>query len=189
MREKLVWKPGTMLNPVPVVMVSVGDIDGQKNIFTVAWTGTICSDPAMVSISVRKQRFSHPIIMQSKKFVINLVSEDLTYATDWCGVKSGKDFDKFKEMKLTAVKAPNSSCPMIDEAPISLECSVTQVIELGTHDMFLAKIDNVCVSKDLIDPKTDALDISKAKLVAYSHGHYYKIGEQIGRFGFAVKKK
>ena len=151
--NKKVWKPGTMLNPVPVVMLSCGKIDGQKNIITVAWAGTICSDPPMVSVSIRKSRFSHEIIKESGKFVINLVSENLVKATDWCGVKSGKDVNKFSEMNLTAEKAETSDLPIIKESPINIECTVTQVLELGSHDMFLAKVDSVSVAEDLIDEK------------------------------------
>jgi len=184
-----VWKPGTMLNPVPGVMLSCGKIDGQKNIITVAWAGTICSDPPMVSVSIRKSRFSHEIIKESGKFVINLVSENLVKATDWCGVKSGKDVNKFSEMNLTAEKAETSDLPIIKESPINIECTVTQVLELGSHDMFLAKVDSVSVAEDLIDEKTGAMDLKKAKLVAYSHGEYFSLGKKLGYYGYTVRKK
>lgn len=187
--NKKVWKPGTMLNPVPVVMLSCGKIDGQKNIITVAWAGTVCSDPPMVSVSIRKSRFSHEIIKESGKFVINLVSEDLVKATDWCGVKSGKDVNKFSEMNLTAEKAETSDLPIIKESPVNIECTVTQVLELGSHDMFLAKVDSVSVAEDLIDEKTDAMDLKKAKLVAYSHGEYFSLGKKLGYYGYTVRKK
>ena len=187
--NKKVWKPGTMLSPVPVVMLSCGKFDGQKNIITVAWAGTICSDPPMVSVSIRKSRFSHEIIKESGKFVINLVSENLVKATDWCGVKSGKDVNKFSEMNLTAEKAETSDLPIIKESPINIECTVTQVLELGSHDMFLAKVDSVSVAEDLIDEKTGAMDLKKAKLVAYSHGEYFSLGKKLGYYGYTVRKK
>jgi flavin reductase (DIM6/NTAB) family NADH-FMN oxidoreductase RutF len=187
--KKQIWKPGTMLNPVPVVMLSCGDINGQKNIITVAWTGTVCSDPPMLSVSIRKERFSHDIIKNSGKFVVNLTTEDLIRQTDWCGVKSGRDTDKFAEMNLTAVKAETSDCPVINESPLNIECTVTQILELGSHDMFLAKVDSVSVSEDLIDPETGAMDLKKAKLLAYSHGEYFQLGEKLGYYGYSVRKK
>ncbi|MBQ3655629.1 MAG: flavin reductase family protein [Bacteroidales bacterium] len=186
--NKKIWKPGTLLNPVPVVMLSCGDINGKKNIITVAWAGTICSDPPMVSVSIRKSRFSHQIIKESGKFVINLVSEDLVKETDWCGVKSGSDTDKFAQMNLTAEKAETSDLPIIKECPVNIECTVTQILELGSHDMFLAKVDSVSVREDLID-SSGAMDLKKAKLVAYSHGEYFSLGEKLGSFGYSVRKK
>jgi len=187
--EKQIWKPGAMLNPVPVVMVSCGDFSGQKNIITIAWAGTICTTPPMLSISVRKERFSHGLISQSGKFVVNLVTQDLVRAADWCGVKSGKDFDKFAEMKLTASKAETSDCPVIDESPVNIECTVDRVIELGSHDLFLARIDSVSVSNELIDSQTGALNLNRAHLAAYCHGEYLALGNQIGKFGYSVRKK
>lgn len=187
-KDKQIWKPGTMLNPVPVVMVSCGDINNKTNIITIAWTGTICTHPAMVSISIRKSRFSYDLIKNSGKFVINLVSEDLISAADWCGVRSGKNYDKFSEMKLTPLKSENSDCPLISESPINIECTVTNIIELGSHDLFLAKVDSVDVESYLIDSETGALNLEKAKLAVYSHGFYYNLGCQLGKFGFSVKK-
>ncbi len=178
-----------MLNPVPVVMVSCGSISQKTNIITIGWTGTICTIPPMLSISVRKSRFSHALIKDSGKFVVNLVSQPLVRAADWCGVKSGRDFDKFAEMGLTAVKAVTSNCPVIDESPVNIECTVSQIIELGSHDLFIANIDSVSVSQDLIDSSTGAMDLKKANLAAYCHGEYMALGSQIGKFGFSVRKK
>ncbi|MCQ2974293.1 MAG: flavin reductase family protein [Bacteroidales bacterium] len=188
MNGKQVWKPGTMLNPVPVVMVSCGTMGEKTNIITVAWAGTICSDPAMLSISVRKERFSHKMIVEKGKFVVNLVTTKLAKIADWCGVKSGKDYDKFLETGLTAEKAETSDCPIISQSPVNIECTVDKIIELGSHDMILAKVDAVDVSDKLIDPKTGALQLYKADLAVYSHGFYYNLGYEIGRFGFSVKK-
>ncbi len=187
--EKDIWKPGAMLNPVPAVMVSCGDINGKTNIITIAWTGTVCTIPPMLSISVRKHRYSYGIIKESGKFVVNLVPQSLVRQADWCGVRSGRDFDKFQEMKLTATKAQTSNCPVIEECPVNIECTVDRIIELGSHDMFLARIDSVSVDRSLIDSQTGALDLGKAHLAAYCHGEYMALGSQIGKFGFSVKKK
>lgn len=185
---KETWKPGNMLYPVPAVMVSCGRPDEMPNIITIAWAGTICSDPAMVSISVRKERYSHPIIKETGEFVINLVTKDLTYATDYCGVKSGRDVDKFKEMKLTPIKASKVSCPMIAESPVNIECKVTDIKELGTHDMFIAEVVAVNVSKEYMDEK-GKFNLNSTHLVTYSHGEYFELGEKIGKFGYSVQKK
>lgn len=185
---KETWKPGNMLYPVPAVMVSCGRPDETPNIITIAWAGTICSDPAMVSISVRKERHSHPIIKETGEFVINLVTKDLTYATDYCGVKSGRDVDKFKEMKLTPIKASKVSCPMIAESPVNIECKVTDIKELGTHDMFIAEVVAVNVSKEYMDEK-GKFNLNSTHLVTYSHGEYFELGEKIGKFGYSVQKK
>ena len=182
------WKPGNMLNPVPAVMVSVTDKEGKSNIITVAWAGTICSDPAMVSISVRKERYSYDIIRETGEFVINLTTNDLTFATDYCGVKSGKDVDKFKEMNLTPSKSKTISAPGISESPVSLECKVKQVLELGSHDMFLAEVTAVSVDPKYMDEK-GKFHLNDIGLTAYSHGEYFKLGEKIGSFGYSVKKK
>jgi len=187
--EKQQWQAGTLLYPVPVVLVSVGATPQEHNIVTVAWTGTICSDPALCYISLRKSRHSHAIVMKNKEFVINLTNENLAFATDWCGVKSGRDVNKFAAMQLTAQPASMVQAPLIGEAPLSIECRVQQVVELGTHDMFIAEV--LCVQADerFIDPATQSFDMKKAKLIAYSHGNYYSLGEQIGRFGWTVRKK
>lgn len=187
--EKEIWKPGAMLNPVPAVMVSCGDIAGQKNIITIAWAGTVCTIPPMLSISIRKQRHSYGIIKESGKFVVNLVPQSLVRAADWCGVKSGRDFNKFKETGLTPAKAATSSCPIIYECPVNIECTVDRIIELGSHDMFLSRIDSVSVDSSLIDSATGALNLKKAHLAAYCHGEYLALGNQIGKFGFSVRKK
>ena len=188
-RKKQNWKPGNMLYPLPVVMVSCKRGDERPNIITIAWTGTICSDPPMVSISVRPERFSHDIIKESKEFVINLVNKQLAPLADWCGVRSGRKYNKFLETGLTPVRATQVNAPMIEESPVNLECKVTQIIPLGSHDMFLAEVVAVHANEKLFSPKTDALDLKRADLVAYSHGHYYTLGEIIGKFGFSVEKK
>lgn len=185
--EKEIWKPGTFVYPVPAILVSCGD-EKEKNILTVAWTGTICTDPAMTYISIRKERYSYDIIKRTGEFCINLTTEDLAYATDYCGVKSGKNVDKFKEMKLTPQKASIIDAPMIQESPISIECRVTEIKELGSHDMFLAEVVAINVDKKYID-ETGKFDMEKCKLITYSHGHYYRLGEKIGKFGYSVKKK
>lgn len=185
---KINFKPGNMLYPLPAIMVSSADKDGKPNIITVAWTGTICSDPAMVSISVRKERYSHKLISESGEFVINLTTEELAYATDYCGVKSGRDVDKFKEMNLTPLKADVVSAPLIAESPVNIECKVTEVKELGTHDMFLAEVVAVHVDDTYMDEK-NKFHLEYAKPIVYSHGTYFKMGEEVGTFGYSVKKK
>lgn len=186
--SKEVWKPGNMLYPVPAVMVTVGDGKGNDNIITIAWAGTINSDPAMVSISVRKSRYSHQLLTKNGEFVINLTNRDLTYAMDYCGVKSGRDIDKFSEMKLTKGKAQTVNVPLIEESPVNIECKVKNVIELGSHDMFLAEVTAVCVDKKYMDDK-GKFDLQAADLVAYSHGEYFTLGEKIGKFGYSVQKR
>lgn len=183
------WKPGTMIYPLPAAMISCGNTPENYNLITVSWMGTICSNPPMCYISVRPERHSYQLIKESGEFVINLTNEAMAYATDWCGVKSGRDHDKFSKMKLTAVKAEKVNAPMIQEAPLCIECKVKEIIHLGSHDMFIADVMNVQADKQYIDPETDTFDLAKAKLIAYSHGHYYKLGEEIGRFGWTVKKK
>lgn len=177
-----------MLNPAPVVMVSCGSTLEQYNIITVAWTGTVCSDPPMCYISVRHERHSYPIIKENMEFVINLVGEDLVSRTDWCGVRSGAKYNKFIETNLTPIRGQKVKAPLIAESPVNLECVVKQIIPLGTHDMFLAEIVAVNVDKKLIDAK-DTLRLDKAKLVSYSHGFYYTLGKALGKFGFSVKKQ
>ena len=187
--RKRLLRGGNMLNPAPVVMVSCGSTLDEYNIITIAWTGTVSSDPPMCSISIRPERHSYGIIKQSGEFVINLVDKKLAPYADWCGVRSGKKYNKFVETGLTPVKASKVSAPMIEEAPVNLECKVTQVIPLGSHDMFLAEVVAVHVNEKLFTPKTDAIDLKRANLMAYSHGHYYTLGEVIGKFGFSVEKK
>lgn len=183
------WKPGTMIYPLPAALVSCGKSPEEFNIITISWLGTLCSSPPMCYISVRRERKSYEIIMDNREFVINLTNEALAYAADWCGVRSGRDFDKFKKMKLTPVMAEQVNAPIIKEAPLCIECRVKEVVTLGTHDMFISEVLNIQADKQYIDPETDSFDMAKAKLIAYSHGHYYKLGEEIGKFGWTVKKK
>ena len=184
--SKVTWKPGTFLYPLPAVMVSCGDME-KSNIITVAWTGIINTDPAMVYISVRPSRYSYNLIKEKGEFIINLTTKDLAYATDWCGVKTGAKIDKFKEMKLTKEKAKFVNCPMIKESPVSVECKVKEVRELGSHHMFVAEVLAINADEKYIDDK-GAFDISKCDLIAYSNGNYYSLGKKIGRFGFSVQK-
>ena len=184
---KELWKPGNMLYPLPVVMVSVADKGGKNNIITIAWTGTICSNPPMVSISVRPERYSYDILKETGEFVINLTTKDLTYATDYCGVKSGRDVDKFKEMGLTPLPGKEVKAPLIAESPVNIECKVTQVIPLGSHDMFLAEVVAVHVDEKYMDEK-GKFHLDKAEPIAYSHGDYLATGELLGTFGYSVKK-
>lgn len=184
---KVTWKPGTFLYPLPVVMVSCGTME-KSNIITVAWTGILNTNPAQVYISVRPSRYSYNLIKEYGEFVINLTTEDLAYATDWCGVKSGNDIDKFKSMHLTKEKAKFVKCPMIKESPVSVECKVKEVKELGSHHLFIAEVLAINADEKYID-KNGAFDISKCNLIAYSNGHYYSLGKKIGRFGFSVEKK
>ena len=185
--EKIEFKPGTMVYPVPAVMVTCGSTEEEHNIITIAWTGIVNSEPPMTYISVRKNRHSHPIIEKNGEFVINLCAEDLAFATDFCGVKSGANVDKFKEMKLTKVPATKTNTVMIDEAIVNVECKVINKIELPSHDMFIAEIIAVNVSKILMS-KSGKFELEKAGLICYSHGEYYKTGEHIGRFGYSVMK-
>lgn len=187
MNKKQRWRAGTMISPVPAVMVSCGSFEGEKNIITIAWTGTICSEPAMCYISVRKERHSYDMIKRSGEFVINLTTEALARATDWCGVRSGRVFDKFEYCGLTAEKCDNVAAPAIAESPVNIECRVKQVIELGSHDMFIAEVLGVMVDESLLDPESGKLDLRRAKLLGYAHGEYYALGEKLGTFGWTVK--
>lgn len=184
-----IWKPGNMLYPLPAVMVSAGDRQGEDNIITVAWTGTICSDPAMLYISVRPERYTYPMIRETKEFVVNLTTEKLAKATDWCGVRSGRDVDKWKEMGLTRGKAETLSyAPVILESPVNIECKVTEVMELGSHHMFLAKVTAVQVDEAYMK-KNGKFELNQTGLLAYSHGEYLELGKSLGRFGWSVKKR
>lgn len=185
--SKVTWKSGTFIYPLPAVMVSCGTME-ESNIITVAWTGIINTDPAMCYISVRPTRHSYEMIKKTGEFVINLTTRDLAYATDWCGVKTGAKVDKFKEMKLTKEKANFVSCPMIKESPVSVECKVKEIRELGSHHMFVAEILGINADEKYIN-ENGAFDISKCDLIAYSNGNYYSLGKKIGRFGFSVQKK
>lgn len=186
--SKQSWKPGNMLYPLPVVMVSCNRKGEKPNIVTVAWTGTICSDPAMVSISVRPERYSHDIIEETGEFVINLVTKDLTYATDYCGVRSGRDVDKFKEMNLTPLPSKMIDAVGIEESPVNIECKVVEVKKLGSHDMFIAEVVNVTVDDRYMD-ENNKFNLNDSDLVAHSHGEYFTLGEKIGTFGYSVRKK
>ena len=178
-----------MIYPLPAVMVSCGDTPDKYNIITIAWTGTICSDPPLCYISVRKSRHSHEIIKRTGEFVINLTTEKLAYATDWCGVKSGRDIDKFRQLRLTPQQAQVVKAPLIAESPLNIECQVFDIRELGSHDMFLAKVVAVNAEEALIDKSTGQFQLNHAGPLAFSHGKYYGLGEKIGGFGFSVKKK
>lgn len=186
--SKQIWKPGNMLYPLPVVMVSVADKEGKQNIITIAWTGTICSDPPMVSISVRPERYSYHMIKETGEFVINLTTKELAFATDYCGVKSGRDVDKFAALQLTPVRGEKVKAPLIAESPVNLECKVTEVKHLGTHDMFMAEV--VCVHADekYMDEQ-NRFQLEMADPIVYSHGTYMTTGEKIGTFGYSVRKK
>ena len=185
---KETWKPGNMLYPLPAVMVSVTDGQGNDNIITVAWTGTICTNPPMVYISVRPSRYSYKMLKKTGEFVINLTTEELAFATDYCGVRSGRDVDKFKEAHLTKEPAQFVKAPMIKESPISIECRVTEVKELGSHHMFLAEVLAVHAQQEYID-KNNKFQLNKAKPIVYSHGEYLGTGKSLGTFGYSVKKR
>ena len=184
---KQTWKAGTLLYPLPAVLVSCGT-EEKPNAMTAAWVGTLCSDPVMVYVSIRKERYSYGIIKESGEYVLNLTTEKLARATDYCGVKSGSDTNKFKQMKLTAQKATQISAPLIKESPVNLECKVTQEIELGSHTVFIAKVLAVNVDEQLLDSK-GRLALERAGLLAYSHGEYFALGRKLGTFGWTVKKK
>lgn len=177
-----------MLYPAPAVLVSTADRAGNDNLITIAWTGTVCSDPAMTYISVRKSRYSYHMLKETREFVINLTTEKLLRAADYCGVRSGRDVDKFKEMHLTRGKACTVCVPVLEESPVNIECSVTQVLELGSHDMFLARVTAVQVDEEYLDEK-GRLDLGRAGLIAYSHGEYRTMGKVLGTFGCSVKKQ
>lgn len=185
---KQLWKPGNMIYPLPAVMVSVTDGEGHDNIITVAWTGTVCTNPAMAYISVRPSRYSYDMIRKTGEFVINLTTEKLAFATDFCGVSSGRDVDKFRKLNLTKEKAQFVSAPMIGEAPVSIECRVREVKELGSHDMFLADVLAVHADEAYID-KNNRFRLNDAGLLVYSHGEYLAGGRKVGSFGYSVKKK
>ena len=185
--SKQSWRGSTLLNPEPPVLVSCGGLD-HPNLITIGWTGTICTQPSMVSISVRPERFSHHLIEENREFVINVTTADLTRAADFCGVRSGKDTDKFAEMKLTPVEASAVKAPLIDQSPISLECKVKEIKHLGSHDMFIAEIVAVDVDEKYIDEK-GRLDLRKAGVMFYSHGEYFAQGKKLGQMGYTVRKK
>lgn len=186
---KQTWKPGNMLYPVPAVMVSCADRDGNANIITVAWAGTVCTNPPMLSISVRPERYSYAMLRDTGEFVVNLVGRNLARACDWCGVKSGRDVDKWKEMGLTPLPSETLGfAPGIEQAPVNIECKVRDVLELGSHHLFLAEVSAVRVNEGLID-ESGKLRLDRANLVAYSHGEYFDLGRRLGTFGYSVRKK
>lgn len=186
---KVDWKPGTMIYPLPAVMVSLGETAEEYNIITIAWTGTLCSDPPLCYISVRPERHSYEILQRTREFVINLTTRKLAFATDWCGVRSGRRYRKFEEMHLTPGPASQVRAPIIVEAPINIECRVFDIRRLGTHDMFMAEVVNVKADEQYIDPLTGAFDLIKAEPIAFAHGQYFTLGRKIGKFGFSVEKK
>jgi flavin reductase (DIM6/NTAB) family NADH-FMN oxidoreductase RutF len=186
---KILWKPGTMIYPLPAVMVSCGADPSEYNILTVSWTGTICSDPAMCYISVRPQRHSYSIIKKYREFVINLTTADLAFATDWCGVKSGSKHKKFEEMHLTPIPASKVKAPMIEESPVNIECVVKEIKELGSHHMFISEVVAVHADEKFINKKSGLFRLNDASPICYSHGKYYETGALIGKFGFSVEKK
>lgn len=185
--SKIQWKGGTFIYPIPAVMVSCGTME-KSNIITVAWTGILNTNPVMCYISVRPERYSHNIIKENGEFAINLTTRQLAYATDWCGVKSGRDVDKFKEMKLTKERANIIKAPLIKECPVSVECKVKEIVPLGSHDMFVAEIVAIDADEKYINEK-GAFDISKCDLIAYANGGYYPLESKIGKFGYSVQKK
>ena len=184
---KVIWRPGTFIYPIPAVMVSCGTME-KSNIITVAWTGILNTNPAIVYISVRPTRYSYNLIKDQGEFVINLTTKDLVKQTDWCGVKTGAKVDKFKEMKLHKQKAKFVKCPLIKESPVSIECKVKEIKELGSHHVFVAEVLSIDADKKYID-ENGAFDISKCDLIAYANGGYYVLGKKVGKFGFSVKKK
>jgi flavin reductase (DIM6/NTAB) family NADH-FMN oxidoreductase RutF len=187
--KKLLWKPGTMLYPVPAVLVSCGRLGGTQNLVTVAWTGMACTDPPMCTIALRPQRHSYALIRRSGEFVVNLTTAAMARAVDWCGVKSGRDHDKFREMKLTPLPAKHVGAPLVGEAPVSLECRMRDSRPLGSHCLFIAEILAVHADPAYFDARTGYFNLAAARPLCYCHGHYYEMGRHIGKFGFSVEKK
>ena len=186
---KVPFKPGTLIYPLPAVMVSCGDQPSNYNIVTVAWTGTLCTDPPMCYISLRPERHSYDLIKRTWEYVINLTTADLAQATDWCGVRSGRDYDKFKTLHLTPQTAQIVKAPLIAESPLNIECRVEEIRPLGTHHMFISRVVAVNAEEKLIDKATGAFQLNHTRPLAFSHGKYYALGEKLGGFGFSVKKK
>ncbi len=183
------WRPGTMIYPLPAVLVTCGATPEEWNMLTVAWTGTICSDPALCYISVRPERASYPLIVKNMEFTINLTTKEMVRATDWCGVRSGRDYNKWKETGLTPLPGEKVASPTIQQSPLSIECRVKKIMRLGTHDMFIAEVLNVRADERYIDPQTGRFSLESASLIAYSHGQYHELGPILGNFGFSVRKK
>lgn len=187
--EKEAWKPGTLIYPLPAVLVSCGASPEEYNMLTIAWTGTVCTNPPMCYISVRKERHSYDIIRRTGEFAINLTTEDMARATDWCGVRSGRDNNKWEATGLTPMENEYISAPIIAESPLSICCKVRQVIKLGSHDMFLADVVGILADSRYIDKQTGKFSLDKAHPIVYSHGEYYTLGELVGHFGWSVKKR
>lgn len=185
---KLNWKPGTMIYPLPAVLVSCGSTPEEYNLVTVAWTGTLCTNPPMCYIALRPERHSYEIIRREMEFVINLTTEEMARATDWCGVRSGRDYNKFAETGLTPAPAAVVKAPVVAEAPLSIECRVKEIVKLGSHDMFIAEVVNVQADDRYMDPATGRWALEKSLPLVYLHGGYYRLGENIGHFGWSVKK-
>ena len=183
------WKPGKMIYPLPAILVSCGSTAEEYNLITVAWTGTLCTNPPMCYISVRPERHSYAIIKKNMEFVLNLTTEDMAFATDWCGVRSGRDYDKFEEMRLTPGKATIVSAPIVEESPLNIECRVKEIISLGSHDMFIAEVVNVRADERYLNPQTGKFELSESHPLVYLHGAYYGLGKKIGKFGWSVEKK
>ncbi len=186
---KISWKPGTMIYPLPALLISCGSTPKEYNLFTASWAGTICSDPAMCYVSIRPERHSYEIIRRNMEFVINLTTEELARATDWCGVRSGRDYNKFEEMQLTPGPSEKVSAPIVMEAPLSIECRVKEIVPLGTHDMFIAEVLNVQADSRYLNEETGKWNLDESLPLVYVHGGYYKLGEKLGHFGWSVKKK
>lgn len=188
MGSKITWRPGTQIYPLPAVIVTCGDKPENWNMITISWVGTICSDPAMCYISVRPERTSYPLIVKNMEYTINLTTEKMAHATDWIGVRSGRDFNKWEKTGLTPLPGEFVESPTLQESPLSIECRVKEIIKLGTHDMFISEVLGVRVDSDFMD-ESGRFDLERAGLIAYSHGFYYSLGKMIGKFGFSVKKK
>ncbi len=183
------WKPGTLIYPLPAVLVSCGSSPDEYNIITVAWTGTICTNPPMCYISVRPERHSYDILKKNMEFVINLTTKDMAFATDWCGVRSGKKYNKFEEMKLTPGKATVVNAPTIEESPLCIECKVKEIVSLGSHDMFIADVVNIRAEENNLNQQTGKLELAETIPLVYVHGNYYELGDKIGKFGWSIEKK
>ena len=186
--ERTYWKPANMLNPAPAALICSMDEDGRRNIMTAAWAGTVCSDPVMISVSIRPERYSYGIIERTGEFVLSLTNRKLAYATDLCGVRSGRDLDKFAHLGLTEAPSRTIRTPGIAESPVNLECRVRQMIPLGTHTMFLAEVTGVNVDSALLDER-GRLQLDRADLLSYVHGEYFTLGEKVGKFGYSVRKR
>ena len=183
------WKPGTMIYPLPAVLVSCGSTPEEYNLLTVAWTGTLCTNPPMCYISVRPERHSYDTLRRNMEFVINLTDKELARATDWCGVRSGRDYNKFEEMGLTPGRCTVVNAPLIEESPLCIECRVREILSLGSHDLFIADVVNVRADDQYLNPATGKFDLASSNPLVYVHGHYYELGKPIGKFGWSVEKK